>query len=340
MNKVNNLKKEPLVSVLIPLYNAEKYFDECIESVIGQTYKNIEIIIIDDGSTDNSLGIARKYEKKHSNIKVYTQKNRGASSARNKAFSLSKGDYIQYLDADDIMDPAKIATQITQLSIYGFDPMVIANSKWHRFYNGINNKDCTSLCIYKDYEQPIKFLVDAWSNAHYSIIHSWLISRQMHKKVGTWSTAISVLDDSVFFAKVVFLSKRIIHVSNSIVYWRQDNISSLSKNTSYGGMQSHLNACNCYMKIVKEKLDYPNMKRALAQEYSKFIYRAYPDYMDLVKKAENSLKKLGYQEPLPLPTKKFQFAAKLIGFYPAARVFGLKDKTIRKLRSLRDKYGN
>ncbi|WP_294958153.1 glycosyltransferase family 2 protein [Sulfurovum sp.] len=335
MNNTSNFQKEPLVSVLIPLYNAEKYFGECIQSVINQTYKNIEIIIVDDGSTDNSLNIARKYEQKYHNIKVYTQKNCGAASARNKAFSFSTGDYIQYLDADDILDLDKVAIQITQLSLYHFDPEVVANGRWCRFYYNLNNKNCTSLCIYKNYSDTLKFLVDAWSNAHYSIIHSWLISREIHQKVGIWDPAISVLDDSVFFAKVAFLSKKIIYVDKSIVYWRQDNTESLSKNKSWNGMESHLTACNNYAEIVQEKLDYPGMRKALASEYSKLIYRAYPDHMDLVEKAQNSLKKLGYQEPLPMPTKKFKFVTKIFGFYPTARLFGFKDKVIRKIRELK-----
>ena len=105
--KMNN----PKVSILIPLYNSEEYIAETIDSCLNQTYDNIEIIIVDDGSTDAGLEIARQYEIKYENIKVKTQKNSGAPVARNKAFALSTGEYIQYIDADDLLHPDKIYLQ-------------------------------------------------------------------------------------------------------------------------------------------------------------------------------------------------------------------------------------
>src|SRR5579875_322194 len=100
----------PLISIIIPLYNAEKYIIETIDSALQQSYKNIEIIIIDDGSTDSSFNVAETY--KSDNIIVVKQENKGASAARNHGLKLAKGEYIQFLDADDILDVNKIEYQI------------------------------------------------------------------------------------------------------------------------------------------------------------------------------------------------------------------------------------
>ena len=97
-------------------------------------------------------------------------------------------------------------------------------------------------------------------------------------------------------------------------------------------MESHLAACHKYVEIVKEKLDYPEMREALALEYSKFIYVAYPEYIDLIKEAEEAISGLGFNSPLPLPTKKFKFFEKMIGFYPTVRLFKLKDTLVSKMR--------
>jgi glycosyltransferase involved in cell wall biosynthesis len=322
----------PLVSVLIPLYNAEQYLSECLDSVITQTYKNIEIIIVNDGSTDDSLSIAESYAKRYSFIKVYSQENSGAASARNKAFTLSSGEYIQYFDADDIFHPEKIASQIEALKQYDFHPLTVATGKWTRFYNSIEGVVFQSQITYKSYNQPLLFLQEEWANSHYMIGHSWLISRKMKELAGEWDNNISVVDDGVFFARVAYNADKIVYVPESIVYWRQDNMNSLSKNISRKGMESHFMACKSYLDLVKKDIDFPRLKYALAMEYSKFIFRAYPAYMDLVKEAEKILNYLGYDKPLPLPTRKFRLSVKLIGFYPTARVFGMKDKLMKRLR--------
>jgi glycosyltransferase involved in cell wall biosynthesis len=102
-----------LVSILIPVFNAEKWIRENIESALSQTWERKEIIIIDDGSTDNSLQIEKKYE---SNIvKVISQEKMESAVARNRALEYAQGDYIQWLDADDLLSPDKIEKQLRAL---------------------------------------------------------------------------------------------------------------------------------------------------------------------------------------------------------------------------------
>lgn len=93
------------ISVIVPVYNAEKYLDRCVESIVAQTYKNLEIILVDDGSTDNSPAICDAWAKKDSRIRVIHKKNGGVSSARNAGLDACTGDYIGFADADDWMEP-------------------------------------------------------------------------------------------------------------------------------------------------------------------------------------------------------------------------------------------
>ena len=99
-----------LVSILIPAYNAEQWLGDTLRSVVGQTYMNKEIIVVDDGSRDNTLSVARRFESP--SVKVMTQSNQGAAAARNKALSVSQGEYIQWLDADDLLSAEKIERQM------------------------------------------------------------------------------------------------------------------------------------------------------------------------------------------------------------------------------------
>jgi len=95
------MKHEPIISVIVPVYNVEKYLDKCIESIIDQTYKNLEILLIDDGSTDNSGKMCDEWGKKEKRIKVYHKKNGGLSDARNYAILKAKGEYLSFIDSDD-----------------------------------------------------------------------------------------------------------------------------------------------------------------------------------------------------------------------------------------------
>lgn len=93
------ISEQPLVSVIIPMYNAKLYIDQCIQNVLHQTYKNIEVIVVDDGSTDDSAAIAERYP-----VNVIRQKNRGVSAARNSGIDIAKGYYLHFMDVDDMIN--------------------------------------------------------------------------------------------------------------------------------------------------------------------------------------------------------------------------------------------
>lgn len=103
MEIVKKDKVDISISVIVPVYNAEKYLKTCLDSLISQTYTNFEVLCVDDGSTDHSLNILRFYEKKDNRIKVFTQENAGPAAARNKALQYATGDYISFVDADDYL---------------------------------------------------------------------------------------------------------------------------------------------------------------------------------------------------------------------------------------------
>lgn len=95
------MEKQPIVSVIVPVYNAQKFIDRCLKSIIRQTFKDFEIIIINDGSTDNSLEICKSYSLKDDRIRIFSQENGGAASARNAGIAKARGEYIKFIDSDD-----------------------------------------------------------------------------------------------------------------------------------------------------------------------------------------------------------------------------------------------
>lgn len=106
-----------MVSIIIPVYNVEKYLDECLNSVLNQTFQNIEVLLIDDGSTDTSLDICREWGRRDSRIVICHQENSGVSSARNKGIDIAKGDYILFVDADDYVDETYVQSLYEKLDL-------------------------------------------------------------------------------------------------------------------------------------------------------------------------------------------------------------------------------
>lgn len=104
-NEKPNMKQTDCISVIVPVYNIEAYLPECIESILKQTYTNLEIILVDDGSTDSSGQICDTFEKKDSRVVVIHKKNGGLSDARNAGLQIVKGKYIAFVDGDDFIDP-------------------------------------------------------------------------------------------------------------------------------------------------------------------------------------------------------------------------------------------
>ncbi|MCX7846273.1 MAG: glycosyltransferase family 2 protein [Dictyoglomaceae bacterium] len=134
------MNSKKLVSVIIPTYNCEKYIKNCIDSVLAQTYKNIEIIIIDDGSTDNTEKIIENYFKRK--VIYLKQENKGPSISRNRGIRFSKGDYITFIDADDYLLPEFIEIGIKEIQKYN-------NKTWLGFervyWNGKFNNNLRKL---------------------------------------------------------------------------------------------------------------------------------------------------------------------------------------------------
>ncbi|WP_415407806.1 glycosyltransferase family 2 protein [Sulfurovum sp. CS9] len=290
---------DPKVSILIPLYNSEEYIAETIDSCLKQTYENIEIIIVDDESTDSSLDIAKEYENKHANIKVEAQKNSGAPVARNRAFALSTGEYIQYIDADDLLHPDKIRLQIEVLK--NSDDLTIVFGKYGYFIKTIENIDWKDLPVNKNYNDPKQFLLNLWENGVAIIPHLWLIPRKLIEESGGWDESLVKNQDGEFFSRVVFIANKVFFVENSIGYYRRDNLNSISRQVSRKAFEAKLQSFETYVNLMKEDLDKLEVRRSLALVYSRNIYYMrynYPEYEDLIQKAEEKIKFLGFKRPL------------------------------------------
>ena len=146
------MSNNPLITVIVPVYNVEKYLTRCVDSIINQTYKNLEIILVDDGSTDSSPAICDNYAKKDSRINVIHKQNNGASSARNAALDIASGDYIGFVDSDDYINRDMYASLFDSIVDSGSD-MAICESEY--VVNGVSDfTACLSLIHISEPTRP------------------------------------------------------------------------------------------------------------------------------------------------------------------------------------------
>lgn len=207
---------EPLVSILIPAFNAEPWLADAIRSAINQTWPRKEIVVVNDGSTDRTLDVARRFGS--SGVRVASQTNQGAAAARNHALILSRGDYIQWLDADDILGPTKIARQMAVLADRG-SPMTLASCAWGTFLSRPRHARFVPTSLWCDLS-PVDWLLRKMSDGVFMQTAAWLVSRPLTEAAGPWDTRLLTDDDGEYFCRVLLRSDGVRHVPDAKVYYR------------------------------------------------------------------------------------------------------------------------
>jgi glycosyltransferase involved in cell wall biosynthesis len=306
---------KPLVSILIPAYNAEDWIVDTIRSAVGQTWCRKEIIVVDDGSTDSTLTLARQFASK--NVVIVTQENRGASAARNHALSLSQGDYIQWLDADDLLSPDKISTQMEAAEKYG-DPRLLLSSEWGFFTYRTEKAKFSSSSLWCDLS-PVEWLIRKLGQNLHMQTATWLTSRSLTNAAGAWDTRMFVDDDGEYFCRVLVASEGVRFVPGAKVFYRLAP-SSLSyirssdkkKDAQFLSMQLHL-------KYILSLEDSDRTRSACLNYIKNWLLFFYPERPDVVHELEVLAKSLGGRLEMPRLRWKYAWIQALFGWDLAKR---------------------
>ncbi len=278
-----------LVSILIPAFNAERWIRECIESALAQTWPRKEIIVVDDGSRDSTLEIAGRYASPI--VKVSPQTNLGASAARNHALSLAQGDYIQWLDADDLLAPDKIASQLKDEEP-GQDSCVLFSGAWGSFYHCPERAKSTPHSLWEDLE-PVEWLLRMANENLWMAIDSWLVSRKLTEMAGPWNENLSADDDGDYVCRVVARAERIRFIPEARCYVRRTN-SSLSSTGLLSDRKLNSQAASIRSQICSlcAMEDSPRARSAclaLLQRWYLYFYPERPDLMHQMEQLAGSL---------------------------------------------------
>lgn len=234
---------EPLVSIIVPVYNVKKYLDRCIYSLLHQTYQNLEIILVDDGSTDGSSELCDAYAQEDSRIVVHHQSNAGVSAARNWALDNMNGEYLLFVDADDFIDLHLVAYCMQTATANRADIIVFAYTEW--------TKGEFATPYYQD--SPI---IDA--NQSTTSIFKKILLNQIPNMVCTafykcnlWKksrfSSVIAYEDLMICPEIFAQSKKSIQLKNILYYYYKENVNSLTH-----GMHTY-NSVHRYFKYLAYK---------------------------------------------------------------------------------------
>jgi glycosyltransferase involved in cell wall biosynthesis len=306
----------PLVSILIPAYNVEAWIGDTLRSAIDQTWANKEIIVVDDGSKDQTLQVARQFEPH--GVQVVTQKNQGAAAARNKAFSVSKGDYIQWLDADDLLAPDKIARQVEALK-YCSSPRTLLSAEWGSFMHRYYRANFVPTALWCDLT-PAEFMRRKMQYNLHQQTATWLTSRELTLAAGPWDTSLLSDDDGEYYCRVMLACDGIKFVKSSRVYYRSVGTNRLSyigssdkkRDAMWRGME-------LYIQYIRSLEDGPAIHAACVQYMQNWLIHFYPERMDIVEKAEERAREFGGKLQKPSLVWKYTWIRMLFGWPTAKR---------------------
>jgi glycosyltransferase involved in cell wall biosynthesis len=288
------------------------YLKDTLSSVLQQSYKAIEIIVIDDGSSDGS------YEYMASltlpNLTYAKNKGKGACAARNYGFELSTGDYIQYLDADDILSPTKLETQLKLAEVYGTE--TVYSCSWVHFEKEIIDLEIIRQAIDKDYKKPYQWLNDSWLGKGMGQTSIWLTPRHIVEKTVGWDESLKINQDGEFFSRVLLLAKQIKFSDKALVYYRKGNSNSVSQSNKFTEQKatSLLKSYSLYKASAIKHNKLEDLKEGLGQNFLEFIYQYHSYFPELSEKAKQQFFTLGYNKMWPVGGSKFKKLTSIIGF--------------------------
>lgn len=258
-------KENVKINIIVPVYNAEKYIERCMESLINQTYRNIEVICVNDGSTDNSLSVLKRYAKKDNRITVIDKENEGVSLARNKGIELACGQYLMFVDADDWIEPTTCEVALAEMlkenadvimwpyirefkdksvpkKIWDSDKLVFKDTdvqtKLHRRFVGLLDKELSM-------PESADALCTIWGKLYDgSLIKQNKILFKDIRELGTY-------EDGLFNLDVFGYVKKVVYINQFFYHYRKDNDASITTkynvklrkqwNNLFGYMREYIN---------------------------------------------------------------------------------------------------
>lgn len=303
-----------LVSILIPVHNATPWLAATLESVLAQTWQEKEIIVVDDGSTDDSLAVARSFAAR--GVQVAAQPNRGAAAARNHALRLARGAYVKFIDADDLLSPASIAHQVAALDSR---PRHVAMGAWARFHGDPATAVPTPRACWHD-AGGLDWIKETWRDAEPMYqCGMFLIPRALLDQAGGWDERLTLIDDFEFFTRLILASAGVVFTPEAMLYYRSALAGSLSAQKSRRAWESACLSTKLGVGYLLARENSAATRRLSANMLQKLVYALYPAQEQLAGELLREIEQLGGSDLPPDGGPALKLLARIIGWRAALR---------------------
>ncbi len=307
---------KPLVSILIPAYNAAPFVGETIRSAQRQLWPRKEIIVVDDGSRDQTLAVAQTFAGP--TVTVVTQDNAGAASARNHALSLAQGEYVQWLDADDLLAPDKISRQMAVAETCA-DKKILFSSEWGQFMYRTRSARFAATALCAD-QSPLEWLLRKMGGNLHMQPATWLVSRELTGLAGKWDERLSLDDDGEYFCRVILASSGIRFVPGAKSYYRLSGVGSLSNvDQSDKKLESLWLSMKLHVGYLRSLEDSPRVRAACVTYLGNWLQYFDPARPDILAEAGELARSLGGEVRLPALRPKYAWIEKVLNRRAAYR---------------------
>ena len=310
----------PAVSVIMPCYNAGKYLAEAIRSVLEQTFRNLELIVVDGGSSDDSWRVIESFveDQRVKPVRIERSDAPNAAATRNRGLIAARGEYVKFFDADDLLHREMVQKQVQRLQ--DRDDCV-ASSEWGRFSgDDLSTYQPSRQSVWLDMDAR-EWLVESWMDARpMTQCGMFLIPRALLEKTGGWDERLTLIDDFEFFARVLSAAREVLFTPGCPLYYRSGIVGSLSGTKSDMAIESAYLSARSGVKTLLAKRTDDRAKKACANIMQSFVYEYYPMRLDLMKQAEDTVRTLGGSNVQPGGGRYFHCLRRLIGWKGARRL--------------------
>ena len=302
-----------LVSILIPAYNAQRWIAGTIESALAQTWPHKEVIVVDDGSTDNTFKVAMRFASK--SVRVVAQANQGAASARNTAINAAQGSHIQFLDADDLLHPQKLSLQLA-VADQGLSTRDLLTCAWGRFFVRPERAVFTQDALWQNHSS-VDWIVSKFNANTFMCPASWLVSRRLVELAGPWNERLSADDDGEYMCRLVAASGQVRFVSQAQSYYRIGNATSLSSQKSEASLRSEMLSLRLCVEHLLRLEDSERTRAACVRLMQDKLAQFYPEQTELVDQCHRLARTLDGVLVAPHERLHFKLLRSVVGWHRA-----------------------